>query len=193
MIASLQGIIQHKTDEYVIIDVSGVGYQVWVNPRTLARIGGVEETTFLFTCLLYKEDRPMLYGFLSLREYDLFRLLTTVSGVGPKGALAILDIAPSEEIEQAIVEENIKLLSSVSGVGKRTAERISLELKERITPHARSDGQSNSVSAGSNELVEALEALGYKQQQIQEAVKQVDTSQSDLQEQVKNALGILKK
>jgi Holliday junction DNA helicase RuvA len=191
MIASLSGRIQHKTEEYVIIEVAGIGYQVWVNPRTLAQLGGVEAETFLFTCLLYKEDRPVLYGFRSLREYDLFRLFTTVSGVGPKGALAILDIAPPQEIEQAIAEENVKLLSSVSGVGKRTAERLSLELKERVGGTGGGEDRSGGSVTETSGLTDALETLGYKPQQIQEAVKRVDAT-GDLQDQVKQALAILK-
>jgi len=198
MIAGLRGNITHKTQEYIIIDVQGVGYQVWVNPRTLGQLAEYSEEVHVFTCLLYKEDRPVLYGFLNLREYDVFRLLTTVSGVGPKGALAVLDLAPAVEVEQAIAQENIKLLSSVSGIGKRTAERITLELKEKVAAQQNLSSETSDVQiaqSGSqqSELTEALEALGYKPQQIQEAVKHIDVSEGGLQDHVKQALQVLKR
>lgn len=132
MIASIEGSIEAKDDNRLIVGVAGVGFEVFVPTRSLAEIGGVGDRVRLRTYLHVREDALTVYGFVDEDEKKLFQALLGVSGVGPKVALAILSVVDAGELARLIYEEKPHELTSFPGIGKKTAERIVLELRDRI-------------------------------------------------------------
>lgn len=192
MIASLTGSIQIKTPQNIILDVNGVGYLIWVNLNTISKIGNVGDKLTIITHLEVKEESLTLFGFLDNQAYLLFKLLTSVSGVGAKSGLNILDLGNASDIANAIRDANLAVLTSVSGIGKKTAERIVLELKDKVLGFSSSSSSSMSMKQSSEDLETALESLGYKPNQIQRVMQEIDFSK-DLGEQVRIALKLLQK
>ena len=133
MISFLVGIIEEKSEGLTIINVNGVGYEVFVSNNTLVSLPAVGETTKILTYMAVREDGVYLFGFASREEKDLFLKLITVSGVGPKLALSVLSGLNISDLTIAICKEDTRLLSKIKGLGKKTAERICLELKDKVT------------------------------------------------------------
>ncbi|MDA8202749.1 MAG: Holliday junction branch migration protein RuvA [Chloroflexi bacterium] len=195
MIASLYGTVDVIGHDALVLDVGGVGYRVFAGPSTLAsaRLG---EALKLHTHHLVREDLQALYGFRTAEEVALFTLLLSVTGVGPKVALAILSSRPVADLQLAVMQGDEAVLTSVSGVGKRLAARIVLELREKVAAAgmaaaAAVPGRGSSAGAGETEVVAALQALGYSQSEAREAARgSVADAGSDasLEERVKSAL-----
>lgn len=184
MIARLKGKIEYLHDGYAVIDINGVGYKVFLTNFTLGKIAGEKEVE-LFIHTHVREDILALYGFLTLKELEMFELLLSVSGVGPRAAIGILSIADPKTIRTAIVNEDPTLLTKVSGVGKRTAERVIVELKNKIA--GLSVSEKEEVVADSDAL-EALTSMGYSVSEAREALKNVAKEVKDVGERVKLAL-----
>lgn len=182
MIAYVNGIIDDITDENTVIDVGGVGYNVKISADTAARLPGIGEPVKLYTYTSVKEDSFQLFGFLSRNDLEIFRKCITVNGIGPKGALSILSVLDADSLRFAIMSGDAKAISKAPGIGARTAERLILELKDKIrideTMISReidsynASGGASADSAQKKEAVEALVALGYGQA---ESVKAVNT------------------
>lgn len=132
MINFVSGELVQKTENSIVIENSGIGYEIFVSTNTLVSVGMIGERVRVFTYLHVKEDELSLYGFLTLEEKELFLKLITVSGVGPKMALGILSGLSYSQLIVAIKTEDIKLLSSIKGLGRKTAERLALELKDKV-------------------------------------------------------------
>jgi Holliday junction DNA helicase RuvA len=159
MIAGLKGRIERKLDDALLLDVGGVIYRVNTSRSTLDEIGEAGDSVRVVTHLYVREDQLTLYGFSTPDELRLFETLIGVSGVGPKLALAILSRVSTDALEVAITTENAALLSTVPGVGRKTAARLILELRGKLVPSGVSPlGASSPVDA---EVVEALRSLGY--------------------------------
>lgn len=168
MIAQLHGEIISKDGVSLIIMVHGVGFRVLV-PASVADVIKVGEATALFTHLAVYDDRFELFGFLKDSELKFFQQLIKVRDVGPKSALAILSVGNMQEIQQAIVNEDAEILMTVQGVGKKTAERIILELKEKM--YADTSLEKGEKKQGVKLVVSALMNLGYSQKEAQEAIR----------------------
>lgn len=188
MINRLTGVLVDTSPQSVTIDVGGVGFLVFVNLSTLSRLGHIGEQVSVVTYMEVKEDKLALYGFISVSEYELFQLLIGVNGVGCKSALTILDLGTPDQIQQAIGEGQVKVITQVSGIGKKTAERIILELKDKVS--AVVGGEQAVIRVQHEELIEAMESLGYKSHDIQRVLSEVDQS-VDLGDQVRQALKLL--
>lgn len=134
MISFLMGIIEEKNENSVIINVNGVGFNINISSNTFSSLPLVGESTKIFTYMSVREDDISLYGFSSIEERDLFNKLITVTGIGPKMALAILSGLSLSDLIIAIIKEDSKLLSKIKGLGKKTAERLCLELKDKLSP-----------------------------------------------------------
>ncbi|MTI86294.1 MAG: Holliday junction branch migration protein RuvA [Firmicutes bacterium] len=174
MIAFLSGQLVCVEPGGIILDVGGVGYRVWAPSSTISLMPASGEAVKLFTRLLIKDDEMQLYGFASQEELSLFRNLISVSGVGPKGALAILSSFSAATFRSAVAEENITLLSKAPGVGKKTARRIVLELKDKLgPPEPLQEKRLDGVSSAGEEAVSALISLGYRQAEAKNAVARV--------------------
>jgi Holliday junction DNA helicase RuvA len=173
MIGRLTGLIIEKQPPHIVLDVNGVGYEVDVPMSTFYVLPHLSEKTTLFTHLVVREDAQLLYGFASKDERNSFRTLIKVSGIGAKIALAILSGMTSDELASAVAAEDIQRLSTVPGIGKKTAERLLLELKGKLGPDLALP--SNPVSDNQNDITQALMALGYNEREASAALKALPT------------------
>lgn len=190
MISHLRGNVIHLDLKYVILDVSGVGYKVAVTTSTLEHLSHHTEHVSLFTYLAVRDDALDLYGFISKDELDFFELLLTISGIGPKSALGILNTASVETIKDAVFNEDPSYLTKVSGIGKKNAEKIVRELKDKIGIKGDVGTAGSSKQKESTMAIEALMALGYSADDARDAIKKIDRTLTT-GEQVKQALKIL--
>lgn len=168
MIGRLRGQLVDKSEDAVLLDVGGVGYEVLVAPATLVDLPGVGEDAVVHTHLHVREDIQALYGFTSRQARDLFRLLIGVSGVGPKVAMAILGTMSPDDLRRAVVSEDVEALTMVPGIGKRSAAKLMLELRPKLELP-----DLDVVSSSTSAVVEvrgALEGLGYDASEIREAL-----------------------
>lgn len=189
MIAKISGKIAFFRDNYVVVDVSGVGYKIFVTDFTMGKIAGKNEIE-IFTHTYVREDTLSLYGFLTVEELGMFELLISISGIGPKAALGILSIAEPKTIRTAVISGDSSILTRVSGVGRKTAERVILELKNRITELP---GEDQGTAKIDSEAIEALISLGYTNVQAREALKAVPENVKEVSERVRAALKSLGK
>lgn len=186
MLASLEGQIRLKAEKFVVINAGGVGYKVFVGPETLQSIPEKDDNVKIWTHQYVRENSLELYGFLHYAELELFETLIEISGIGPKGALGILAIAPVDTLKKAIASGDISYLTRVSGVGKKTAEKIVLELREKLA------GKGVTIEAPElreeADALEALMALGYSQREAREALNRTADETGNAAERIKEAL-----
>ena len=192
MISFISGKIKHKNEKFIILETNGVGYQVFISSFTFKKIGDKKEID-LFTFLYVGENILELYGFLSMDELNFFKKLLTISGVGPRSALNIMSVAKIEDIKKAIIHGDPLLLTQVSGIGKKTAERIIVELKTKISIEEKVGGKINIENIGDNQAIDALVNLGYRRAEAQGALEKVDSQITNVEERVKEALKVLGK
>lgn len=192
MIALLSGTLALKeADRVVVKTASGVGYEVFVPTRSLESLPREGQPVELHTHLSVREDAHTLFGFATADERRVFQRLISITGVGPKMAMAMLSQLSAERIVRAIREHDIAALSSVSGVGRKTAERLILELKDKTQDLG--ETQATPVVSGSEAAIKALQKLGYSQSEADDAVRQalVTNGKKETAEIVKAALGYL--
>jgi len=198
MISKLSGILAYADPRSVIIDVNGVGYKLFTTVGAMEDLGKqspqsakIGQTLTLWTYLAVRENAMDLYGFVTKDELDIFEELIGVSGIGPKTALGILSVANPATIRRAVATEDPSYLTSVSGVGKKNAEKIVLELKGKLV--AVIDEKGSAARAYGSDSLEALKSLGYQEREAREALKKVPAEITDTAECVKQALKILSK
>lgn len=192
MIGMLRGIVWVTETDRLILDVGGVGYLLHMPLSSLTKVRQGEENVF-FTHLIMREDDLSLYGFISRDEKDLFLQLLSVTGIGPKAALAILSTFPVNRIKTAIVSDDASLLTEVSGIGGKTAKRIILELKEKIKD-VELDGTTEEMTSfvPTNESLEMLLSLGFSRAEARTALAKVDKKGiTSVEDQLKEALRML--
>ncbi len=184
MISHIYGEIAHQGESFVVIDVEGIGYQVNVTQPALAELGDRKEKVKLYTHLHVREDALMLYGFTSASELEMFKLLISVTRVGPQIALNILSQIRIEELAAAIINEDEKVLTRISGVGPKNAKRLILELRDKMKKKMEGVVLAG-VSSANYDAVSALVSLGFTQREAKEAV---DTVAAGLKEPTVQAL-----
>lgn len=190
MIVSLSGVIVQKSDRAVVIENGGIGYRIFMHSTALVNLPAAGTNVKLYTYLYVRENQTMeLYGTRTQEELDVFELLLTVSGIGPKGALAVLSVAKLDDLKQAIVSGDHTLLTRVSGIGRKTAQKIILELREKIA--ASVEHIDMSIAGAAADALEALVKLGYSQREAREALRQASKDAKTIEEKVKAALKIL--
>lgn len=187
MIGYLQGKVAMLGLECCYLEVNGVGYRVFIPGSSREKLATGAQVQ-LFTHLHVREDALLLYGFLTQQEYEVFLLLLSVTGIGPKAALAILSVMNPAQFIMAIGQQDLSALTRVSGIGKKTAERMVLELKDKVTslsgagatalPDAVPSGSGGSMDI-QREALQALLALGYTQQEIMPVLKKLPTDQGE--------------
>lgn len=189
MISKLTGKLIEKTPPQIVIDVNGVGYEADVSMQTFYNLPPLGETVQVFTQLVVREDAHLLFGFATAEERKTFRQLIKVSGIGAKTALGILSAMTADELAQAVAEEDVKRLSSAPGIGKKTAERMVLELRGKLVAHTVTDGLFAAASADdeTEDIVSTLLALGYSEREAKAAVKGIPKG-TDVGEGVRLAL-----
>ena len=189
MISYLKGKILNKGQGFVILLVDNIGYRVFVSSVIFVDLAIGQEVE-LYIHHHVREDAVNLYGFKNLESLEMFELLLTISGIGPKSALAVMSIASVADIKESIARGDSSLLVKVSGIGKKTAERVVLELREKIGKiYASSEntGVGSSFNANADEI-DALMTLGYSLQQAREALQKVDPKIKDSGERIRHAL-----
>ena len=197
MIGRLSGIVLEKRPDRALVDASGVGYELHVPLGTFAALPAVGERASLHVHTHVREDAILLFGFATAEEKALFEKLITVSGVGPKVALAVLSGLPRPELVGAIAAQNVKRLSTIPGVGKRLAERLGVELKDKVagilsSGAATSPGTGEGLGGLLEDAVGALLNLGYRKPQAEAAVKAAsETAAADLSALLSAALRLL--
>jgi len=189
MIAQLTGQITHLGDRFVVLDVGGVGYKVFTTNDNIASLKKDTQAKF-WTHLVVKEDALDLYGFLTQDELAFFELLITVSGIGPKSALATLSLAGLDTLRQSIASGDSSYLTKVSGIGRKSAEKIVMELKDKVSKLGDFLPQKLDVHT---DVLSALEALGYSARDAREAIKKIPANLTDTGEKIKSALKYLGK
>ena len=182
MIGSLKGVVSFVGAGYALIDVGGVGYKVRVPGASLSVFQSGAGVS-VFTYLAVRENALDLYGFRSRAELEFFEMLLSVSGIGPKSALAILSLAPADTLKRAIAGGDATYLTKISGIGKKTAEKIVVELKDKL---GGAQGAAGILVGADTEALEALEALGYSLRDAREAVGKAKGETA--QEKIKSAL-----
>lgn len=184
MIAYVNGIVEDIAEDNVVLDVGGIGYNVRISADTAAKLPGIGEQIRLYTYTCVREDAFLLYGFLSRNDLEIFKKCITVSGIGPKGALAILSVMDADSLRFAILSEDTKAISKAPGIGARTAQRLVLELKDKLKYDDIMIEREIAVTAGETasftdsvqkkEAIEALVSLGYGQADSIKAVNAIE-------------------
>lgn len=192
MIAYLKGQVLAKSNNYLILETGDIGYRLFVGESLYADIK-VEERHKFYISHQVREDASDLYAFRSLEELQLFELLLSVSGVGPKSALGVLSIASVADISEAVIRGDAELLTKVAGIGKKTAERVVLELKTKITKFTDVLISSSDMPLGLSDELDALMSLGYSLADARRALQDIDLSINDSGDRVKAALKKLSK
>ncbi|MBN2395188.1 MAG: Holliday junction branch migration protein RuvA [Candidatus Atribacteria bacterium] len=193
MIAFLKGKIESKESDSVVVNVNGIGYTVYV-PSSEKFLAG-QNDQIIFTYLYVREDRIVLYGFLSKGQRDFFKILLDTPGIGPKVGMSILSNMEPEQFQRAVIEENLNMISSISGIGNKLAKKIILELKEKLKKSVvnlsfeEESGKKDIIDDG----VEVLKSLGYSEKEakirISTALKKLKNQQPlTLEDLIKNAL-----
>lgn len=198
MIAHINGTVDDIYEDRVVIDVNGVGYNIFVSTNTLSMLPPVGNTVKLYTHTVVREDAFILFGFLSKDELFLFKKIITVSGIGPKGGLAFFNILSADDLRFAILSGDAKLLSSAPGIGKKTAEKLILELRDKLDWNKEyigrevngniTDNNGIMMTEIKNEAVSALVALGYGSKEAHTAVSKVDIDCDNVEDILKEAL-----
>lgn len=199
MIAYIRGTLEDLEEDKVVIDVGGIGYGVFMSGQSMSRLPNLGEEVKLYTYLNVKEDAMQLYGFLTKDELEVYKLVISVSGIGPKGGLSVLGQMTPNDLRFAVMANDVKAISKAPGIGKKTAEKLILELKDKLkfedTLGGTMDGTSADTAAATGigqiqkEAVEALVALGYGSTEALQAVKKAGVSeQSSVEDVLKQAL-----
>lgn len=187
MYAFVKGRIDSVTEENVVLDTGGIGYNIKISSGTLAALPGIGEEVKLYTYTSVREDALCLFGFLSRDDLEIFKKLITVNGIGPKGGLAILSVMSADNLRFAILSGDAAAIAKAPGIGKKTAERVILDLKDKISLEDTlihkemqtipSGVEGATETKAKNEAVEALVALGYSASDALYAVKNVSAKE----------------
>ena len=197
MIAFVKGEIENISEDNTVIDVGGIGYNVRISPQTAGRLPGIGQEVKLYTYTCVREDAFWLYGFISRDELELFKLLITVHGFGPTAGRAILSVMSADDLRFSIISGDAKAIAKAPGIGIKTAGRVILDLKDKISMedtafHREMDDYADLAGGwadAAGEAVEALTALGYSSADALRAVKKSDiTEEMDVETILKLAL-----
>lgn len=198
MFAYIKGELDTKTDTFVVIDVQGVGYKIFMPTKSIGSLGEIGQTVKVYTYYYVREDNISLYGFSSNEELRMFELLLSVSGVGAKSAIIMLsEISPSS-FALAVISNDVSKLVKIPGVGKKTAARIILELKDKLKTEKAIDKTEEIDLAieddnKDNEAIAALQVLGYTRKEVERVLEKIDINNLQLEEIIKQALKYLAK
>lgn len=195
MFAFIKGKLDYKGNDHIIIEANGIGYKVSTSLSTIEKIGTSDSDVKVFTHLYVREDIVQLYGFLTREELSMFELLITVSGVGPKAAASLLSAVSPSRFALAVITDDAKTLIKAQGIGNKMAQRIILELKDKIKKEQLQETGASSFektpennASSTSEAVSALMVLGYTPLEASRAVSAVYSEEMDVETVIKNAL-----
>ena len=195
MFAYIKGTLEIKSINYVVVENSGIGYKIYMSHKSIGTIGNVGENVKVYTHYHVREDDISLYGFNSEEELRMFEILINVSGVGVKSALTMLsDITPAS-FAMAVINDDVTRLTKVPGVGRKTAQRLILELKDKLKSEDISGEQIEETSIKEKEIdndaIIALQVLGYNKKEIEQALEKIEAKNLSVEETIKTALKYL--
>lgn len=212
MLAYIKGTLEMKMTGYVVIDVGGLGYKVFMSEAGIERVGNIGESVKVHTYYKVREDDISIYGFNTLEELKMFELLIGVSGVGAKTALTMLAVCTPSEFALAVISEDVKALTGIPGIGAKSAQRIILELKDKITKEQQIQSINEKVNSQSKteekedklqvaiennakvaEAMAALQVLGYNKKEIEKVFTKLDKKELSTEELIKKGLNLLGK
>lgn len=199
MYSYIKGILTDMEDDLVVVETGGIGYNIYTTGQTFDYLPSIGEEVKLYTYLNVREDAMMLYGFLTKDDLRVFKLLIGVSGIGPKGALAILSVMTTDDLRFAVLGEDAKAIAKAPGIGAKTAQRLILELKDKFSledafeqklQNATAKNENvDEIKSAKNEAVQALVALGYSSSEALKAIGDVEiTADTDVEDILKAAL-----
>lgn len=186
MISYLEGKILDKNEKFFVVDVNGVGYKIFSHSGILEKIPEKGQNIKIWTHLYIREDTMDLYGFLNKEELEFFENLISISGIGPRSALGILEVAPVSSLKQAIVSEDETFFTKVSGIGRKTAQRLILELKSKLAKTVVLEKGGSFKEMG--DALEALVALGYRQSDVRRILNELPKDIKSAEAKVKEVL-----
>lgn len=190
MIIALAGIVELKAEKYVVVTAGDVGYRVFLGQGTMHKVPDKGLSVKLWTHHYIREDADELYGFLHFAELDLFETLIHVPGIGPKTALGVMDVAPHDQLRKAIAAGDTSYLTKVSGIGRKTAEKIILELREKMAGKGVGEVHAPELRAEMDAL-DALISLGYSPREAREALAGVKDKDLKAEARIREALKVL--
>lgn len=209
MLAYIKGTLEMKMTGYIVIDVGGLGYKVFMSDVSIEKVGNVGETVKVHTYYKVREDDISIFGFNTLEELKMFELLIGVSGVGAKTALAMLAVCEPSEFALAVISEDIKTLTEIPGIGAKSAQRIILELKDKITKEQQIENIKKGINAKEkadkkiqeviennnkvSEAIAALQVLGYNKKEVEKAFEKIEKTQLTTEDLIRKALVTLGK
>ncbi len=210
MLAYIKGTLEMKMTGYIVIDVGGLGYKVYMSDAGIEKLGNIGEKVKVHTYYKVREDDISIYGFNTLEELKMFELLISVSGVGAKTALTMLAICEPSEFALAVISEDISTLTGIPGIGPKSAKRIILELKDKITIEQEVENIKNEINKQEKEstnkiqeaiqtnnkvteAIAALQVLGYNKKEIEKAINTLDKNELSTEELIKKGLTLLGK
>lgn len=198
MYSYIKGELAEVNTDHIVIDVGGIGYMIYIPAQSLNYLPGIGEMLKVHTYLYMREDAMILYGFLTKDDLEMFKLLITVSGIGPKGGLAVLSTLSSDDLRFAVLSGDSKAISKAPGIGSKTAQRVIIDLKDKLSledafekklEHENDKINVSSNSQVKNDVVMALNALGYSSTESLKAVSKVEiTDDMDVEDVLKAAL-----
>ena len=202
MIGYLKGEVAGIYDDRIVLEVGGIGYNIFMAASSLDLIEGVGEIIKIHTYLLVREDALSLYGFLTKDDLELYKLLISVNGIGPKGGLALLSVMTSDDLRFAILSGDAKQIGKAPGIGPKTAQRLIIDLKDKVSlqdafelksEHTAENKEKDTLGVIREEAVEALVALAYSQSDSYRAVRSVGNDINDVESVLKAALSNMSK
>ncbi len=211
MLAYIKGTLEMKMTGYIVIDVGGLGYKVFMSEAGIEKVGNIGESVKVHTYYKVREDDISIYGFNTLEELKMFELLIGVSGVGAKTALTMLAVCTPSEFALAVISEDVKALTGIPGIGAKSAQRIILELKDKITKEQQIQSMNEKVNSQSKtkeekedklqvaiennakvaEAMAALQVLGYNKKEIEKVFAKLDKKELSTEELIKKGLSML--
>jgi len=197
MLSYIKGKLEYVSEKFIVVENNGIGYNINVSEKTINTLKKINGDVKVFTYMNIKEDEISLYGFIEKKEVDFFNMLISVSGIGPKSALSILDVLTVNEIVNAIITNDTKTLCRGHGIGNKAAQRITLELKDKVKNYDVFDDNQNSVknivsdTKIEKEAVEALIILGFSKNEALKAISSVEINNKTVDEIIKSALKTL--
>ncbi len=207
MLAYIKGNLEMKMTEYVVIDVGGLGYKVFMSDTGIEKLGNIGEIVKVHTYYKVREDDISIFGFNTLEELKMFELLISVSGVGAKTALTMLATCEPSEFALAVISEDVKTLTQIPGIGAKSAQRIILELKDKISKEQQIQAIKHEINnneqatnklqeaiennAKVSEAIAALQVLGYNKKEIEKVFEKIDIKELKTEELIKKGLSLL--
>ena len=198
MFAYIKGSLEQKSNNFVVIEVAGIGYKVFMPSNYIDKLGNIGDKVKVYTYYYVREDNISLYGFSSNEELRMFELLISVSGIGAKSAIATLSEVSPSSFALSVITNDVSKLTKIPGIGKKTAERLILELKDKLKTESTIEKYEETKSViveneKIDEAISALQVLGYSRREVENIIEKIDVEKLELEDIIKQGLKYLAK